>query len=104
MRREDVRCPVCKGYPQVYTQGDKVVAECCKIRVRGKTGQEAKANWRTAVVQREKRAEEIGELWDKALGKPSEWERERNTAKRLMNNDAVVEKRLNAFHDGRLMR
>lgn len=93
-------CPFCGFPPRYRMEGQRHVIECCELRSRGKVLPNVVGQWQAKAQAQDR----MKLAWDRALGVPTKAQRERRQAERLMGNGAVVEKRLNAFHDGRLMR
>lgn len=93
-------CPICGKPPVQWIDGATYEIECCGLKVRSRVLAKARGRWR-AVVEGYRRS---CEAWDRAMGKPTDDDIEKSEMMRLMGNGAVAEKKLNAFHDGRLMR
>ena len=87
---ETPRCPICGKQPQRSFGGKRHIVSCCGLRARGMSQEKAEERWRRA-VEGHMLAEAA---WDKALGIPTEAEREGRELRRMMaNTDA--DKRLN---------
>jgi len=93
-------CPKCGCPPKYRRDGHGVhMFSCC-----GTTGADAKSvHMALAAWWERAKPADVGKLWRKAMGVADDEERKDARLKKLMNNGAVVKKKLNGFHDGRLM-